>query len=337
MVDIRKDFGDSFQLLSQHKKIILPVFFSVLISLILIFLFLNLSGLTPLLNELVDLNDEFNQQKQDYLLNRENMGKEGYTSELVNYIGKDSSNSAYDNQYSSYLEQKGYDWGRYKQLLNMENVVLLVIFLLIGIIGSFYFSCMSYAIISLVLKKKEIDRNILFRVTNKFLLKLFSLKILFGFIIIVPLAIIVTIVIFLFFLNTILGVLSIFVFVILFIAYLLLVGLRLFFTTPSMFMEENGVINSISHSWHLTLGHIKQVLIIFFVIWGIGIFISSFVVQPLYNTYSNFLFESGWVKAFINLLLVVLFLILEAFVFTFQHLFLFYTYIDFKKLSGIVK
>ena len=337
MVDIRKDFGDSFQLLSQHKKIILPVFFSVLISLILIFLFLNLSGLTPLLNELVDLNDEFNQQKQDYLLNRENIGKEGYTSELVNYIGKDSSNSAYKDQLSSYLEQKGYDWGRYKQLLNVKNVVLLVIFLLIGIMGSFYFSCMSYAIISLVLKKKEIDRNILFRVTNKFLLKLFSLKILLGFIIIVPLAIIVTIVIFLFFLNTILGVLSIFVFVILFIAYLLLVGLRLFFTTPSMFMEENGVINSISHSWHLTLGHIKQVLIIFFVIWGIGIFITSIVVQLLYNTYSNFLFESGWVKAFINLILVVLFLILEAFVFTFQHLFLFYTYIDFKKRNRIVK
>ena len=102
-------------------------------------------------------------------------------------------------------------------------------------------------------------------------------------------------------------------------------------------MEEQGAVKSIKHSWHLTKGHLKQVFIIFFVIWGIALFINSFVGQPLYGTYSNFLFEASWIKATINFVLVALFLVLESFVFTFQHLFLFYTYIDFKELREIVK
>tara|TARA_Y100000310_G_C20575854_1_gene760373 strand:- start:693 stop:1283 length:591 start_codon:yes stop_codon:yes gene_type:complete len=196
---------------------------------------------------------------------------------------------------------------------------------------------MSYAIIALVLKKKAINANNLIRVTNKFLLKLLSLRILVGFIVIAPIIIIAGLIVSLFFLNTILGVLSIFIFIILFFVYLILVGLRLFFTTPSMFMEEQGAVKSIKHSWHLTKGHLKQVFIIFFVIWGIALFINSFVGQPLYGTYSNFLFEASWIKATINFVLVALFLVLESFVFTFQHLFLFYTYIDFKELREIVK
>ena len=337
MVDIRKDFGDSFNLLIHHKKIIIPIFFSILIPLILIFLFLNLSGLNPLLKELVTVSAEFDKQKTDYLLNRENIDKENYTKDLINYLGKDSESSTYNKELEAHLEQKGYDWGRYKQLLNAKNIVLLVIFLLISIIGSFYFSCMSYAIIALVLKKEEIQINNLARVTNKFLLKLLSLKILFGFIIIAPLIIIIGLIVSLFFLNKIIGVLSIFIFIILFLIYLILVGLRLFFATPSIFMEDQGAIKSLKHSWHLTKGHLKQVFIIFFVIWGIALFINSFVGQPLYGTYSNFLFESSWIKAAINFVLVSLFLVLESFVFTFQHIFLFYTYIDFKELREIVK
>ena len=123
MVDIRKDFGDSFHLLMHHKKIIVPIFFTILIPLILIFLFLNMSSLNPLLKELVSVSAEFDKQKQDYLLNRENIGKGNYTLELVNYLGKDSESSNYNEQFSAYLEQKGYDWSRYKQLLNAKNNV----------------------------------------------------------------------------------------------------------------------------------------------------------------------------------------------------------------------
>ena len=102
-------------------------------------------------------------------------------------------------------------------------------------------------------------------------------------------------------------------------------------------MEGQGAANSIRRSWDLTKGHLKQVFIIFFVIWGISLFINSFVSQPLYGTYSNFLFAASWIKTSINFVLVALFLVLEAFVFTFERIFLFYSYIDFKELKEIVK
>lgn len=337
MVDIKKDFGDSFNLLMHHKKIIIPILCSIILPLILIFLFLNLSGLNPLLKELVHTSEKFDQQKTDYLLNKENIGGENYTKELINYLGKDSESSTYKEEFGKYLEQMGYDWSRYKQLLNAKNIIMLIIFLLIGIIGSFYFSCMSYAIIALTIKNKEINVDNLITVTNRFLLKLLSLKILVSFIVIAPIIITVGIIVSLFFLNTILGALSIFIFVILFLIYIIMVSLRLFFATPSMYMEEEGALKSIKHSFHLTKGHLKQVLIIFFMIYGITIFMNSFIGQPLYGTYSNFLFEANWIKISINFILVLLFIILESFVFTFEHIFLFYSYIEFKEIREITK
>src|SRR3989344_8362251 len=104
MVDIKKDFSSSFNLLMHHKKIIIPIFFTILIPMILVFLFLNMSSLNPLLKELVSVSAEFDKQKQDYLLNRENIGKGNYTLELVNYLGKDSESSNYNEQFSAYLE-----------------------------------------------------------------------------------------------------------------------------------------------------------------------------------------------------------------------------------------
>ena len=47
------------------KKIIIPILCSIILPLILIFLFLNLSGLSPLLKELVQTSEEFDQQKTD--------------------------------------------------------------------------------------------------------------------------------------------------------------------------------------------------------------------------------------------------------------------------------
>jgi len=337
VVDIKKDFGDSFNLLMHHKKIIIPILCSIVLPLILIFLFLNLSGLNPLLKELVSASEEFDQQKTNYLLNKENIGGENYTIELVNYLGKDSESSTYNAEFDKYLEEKGYDWNRYEQLLNVKNVLMLIIFLLIGIIGSFYFSCMSYAIIALTIKNEDIHFDNLLRVTNRSLLKFLSLRILLGFIIIAPIIIFVGIIVSLFFLNAILGVLSIFIFLILFFVYIIIVGLRLFFAAPSMYMEEEGAVKSIEHSFNLTKGHLKQVLIIFFMIYGITIFMNSFIGQPLYDTYSSFLFGANLIKTSINLIIVLLLIIIESFVLTFEHIFFFYSYIDFKEIREITK
>ncbi|MBU3941487.1 MAG: glycerophosphoryl diester phosphodiesterase membrane domain-containing protein, partial [Nanoarchaeota archaeon] len=112
-------------------------------------------------------------------------------------------------------------------------------------------------------------------------------------------------------------------------------GLRLFFVTPAMYIDQKNAVSSIKHSFQITKGHIWQVVIIFSIIWGISIFLNSFVGQPLSGTYSNVMFGSNWIKISINFILVLFFVILQSFVFTFEHIFLFYSYIDFKKLRRL--
>jgi membrane-anchored glycerophosphoryl diester phosphodiesterase (GDPDase) len=185
--------------------------------------------------------------------------------------------------------------------------------------------------IALAIKKKK-SSNLL-RMTNRFMLKFFSMRVLIGFIVFIPAMVLAGLGGMLFFVNEILGILSIFLFIILFFGYLIFMSLKLFFATPIMFVEEQGPLRSIKQSFQMTKGHLKQVLIILFMIVGITIFINSFVGQPLYNTYLSLFFESNLVKVAINLVLVLFFLMLESFVFTFEYLFLFLSYVDFKRLK----
>tara|TARA_Y100000310_G_scaffold188284_1_gene188271 strand:- start:934 stop:1947 length:1014 start_codon:yes stop_codon:yes gene_type:complete len=333
MIDIKKDFEDGFNLLMKHKKIIVPVLFSIVVPLILISLFFSLSGVSPLLRELASVEKDFDKEKTDYLLNKENIDTDNYSKELINYLGKDSESSTYNDDFEEYLEGKEYDWSRYKEILNAKNVVMGIVFILLSVISSFYFSSMVFSIVALTIRKKKSGN--LMRMTNKFVLRFLLMRVLINFILFVPAMVLVGLVSALFLVNETLGILSIFLLGLLFLGYLIFMSLKLFFATPIMFVEEQGPLKSIKQSFQVTKGHLKQVLIILFMILGITIFINSFVGQPLYNTYLSLFLESNLVKVSINLVLVLFFLGLESFVFTFEYLFLFLSYVDFRGLKKI--
>jgi len=88
MVEIKKNFIDSFNLLLHNKKIIIPILLSIILSMMFSSLFLNLSGLNPLLKEIISSSSEFDNQKTDYLMNTTNIGEENYSSELITYLSK---------------------------------------------------------------------------------------------------------------------------------------------------------------------------------------------------------------------------------------------------------
>ena len=306
MVDIRKNFESSFNLLIHHKKIMIPILIALLIPLVLSYLFLNLSGISSILTELVEFSEQGTPQ--------------------VNTLS-----------YAQYLEESGYNYNVYSQFINFKNILLLIIFLLLGFIGSFYFSCMSYAIITLAITNQTLSKSILIRVTNNFFFKLLSLKFVLLFLIVTPIAIISGITLLLFYLNKIVGGLFVLLFIILITIYIFIFTIRLFFVTPSLYLEKSGPIKAIKHSFSLTKGHTRQVLIIFFMIYGITVFMNSFIGKPLYGSYTHFTLGTNLIRITINFLLIVFFLILESFVFTFEHLFHFYSYIDFKQLKEVIK
>ncbi len=336
MIDIRKDFNDSFNLLLHHKNMIIPILCSIALPMILIFLFLNLSGLNPLVKEMISLKEQFDMERTDRLLDGKDAVLKDFDEDNMNNssLGQEDE----DDEFIRYLKEKDYDLDRFKELLfDSKNIMMLVIFLLTGIVGSFYFSCMSYAMVALSIKNIDISPVKLLKVTNRFFLKLFSLRLLLGFIMVAPMIMMIGIIILISFIDNVMGILSAFILIILFIVYLVVLGLRFFFSVPSMYIDESGAVESIKHSFYLTKGHLKQVIVISFLLYGIMVFMNSFIRQPLHESFSGFLFDTGMIKISVNLLVVFVFLVLESIVFTFEHIFLFYSYIDFKNLEEITR
>lgn len=328
-MDIKKDFTTSFDQLRKHKVIIVPILLSLIVPLVLIFAYLYISGLYGVSIDLVKLANQYDKEKKDYLIRDRNLSDKEYTKELIGYLGESEE---YKKGFSKYAEEKGFDWSRFTGLINRKNIILLIVFILIIIISSFYLSCASYALITLNIKNKELNFSNTIKLTNRFLLRLLSLKILLFFIILMPILLAILILISFFFIGVLLGGISILFFIILIIAYLIFIGLRLFFAMPIMFVEDKPVFSSIKQSYHLTKHHLKQVFVIFAIIYGITLFVNSVAGSPLYESFSNLMFADNIIKFIITFLIVVFFLIIESFMLAFEHMFLFYSYIDFKEV-----
>jgi hypothetical protein len=324
MVDFKKIFEDSFYLLKNNKKIILPILFFNLVPILLVIAFIFASGLFPLIKDLEVADAEFEKQKEDYLLQKENIGEEDYGLELLSYLGRDSGNSPYDDQFGEYLAEEGFDFERFIPLWNTKNMILLIISIVLYIASMVYFSIMSYTmIVKAIQKKKQYN---LPNLTNKLILKFIVVKILLTLILIAPIFIMM------FFVATPPRSVAIilFVLVIFYFAYLIYMSLRLFFAIPLMFFEGTGAVKSIKYSFTSTKGHLKQVLFIAAIILGIALLSNSLVGEPLYSA-SAFFYESGAVKILINFLLMLVFVVLYSIALTFQRVFLFYSYIYYNK------
>jgi len=328
-MEITKDFTISFNELKKHKIIVVPTLLSLIIPSILILIFFYVSGLYDLSIDLVKLSEQYNEEKEKFLFENPNISNKNYTVELIHYIGQTDE---YKKGFSAYLEQKGYDWKVWLSLINIKNIILFMVFILAILIVSFYLSCASFALITLNIKNKELNLSTTLGLTNRFLLSLLSLRILSFLIMGLPILLGVLIVVLFFFVNVLLGGIFTFLLIIGTIIYLIFIALRLFFATPIMFIEEKKAADSIKVSYNITKHHLKQVFIVFAIIYGITLFINSFVGSPLYDSFVSLLTTGNILKFIVILSVVLLFLVLEAFMLAFENMFFFYSYIDFKKV-----
>ena len=334
MADIKKEFSDSLDLLKKNKRIVIPVLLSIILPVIFLYLFLSMSGLLPLIKELTSVSAEFEKQKLGYLTTKENVGRENYTLEAINYLGRESSSSEYNKQLGQYIIQKGFDWGRVMALLNARNIALLMIFLIISFITSLYLSSMYYAAITLAIKKEDIRADNLLRKTNAFVLRLFSFKIIWLGIALAPVVVIgffiwLSAVFFSF--NKMFLVLSSILLFLLFLAYIIYASMKIFFAIPSIYIEEENAFSSIRRSFGMTKGRLKEVVLVFLIIYIINYAIGMFMTRPLIDSYLNFLFREGAAIKTISFILVIIFLALESVALAFTHIFRFYAYLDFKQ------
>ena len=177
-------------------------------------------------------------QKLPKKKNEGNQANKNYTLELISYLGKDNQRSPYYDQYLDYLVKSGFDLTRFIPLWNANNIVAGIIFILASIIASIYFSVMSYAKVSLeVVKKKETKSSL-----NRLIWMYILVENVIIFIFAAPFIVFFAGLFAFESLPGWFGILWLFIFLILLIAYFIFIGVRLLFALPILFIEERGVL-----------------------------------------------------------------------------------------------
>ena len=286
-MDIKKDFNKSFNALKKNKVIIAPILISMIIPLLLAYLYIQITGVYGL------LSDSANDIRQG--------GGGLVNTEIV------------------------------KEIFALENLTWLLIFILIGSIILFYLSCVSLALITMNVLKKELNFHNMINLANKYLFKFLTLNVLMFLIMMAPVLTAIIIIILIFIISNMAGVISLIFAIILSISYFIFIFLRLLFVNPVMFIENKSATKSIAFSYQITKHHLRQVLIIYAIIIGITIISNIFIVNPLNESYISFIASDSLLKSIAMVILIFLFLIIESFVYALEQLFLFYSYVDFRR------
>ncbi|MAG91659.1 hypothetical protein CMO83_03215 [Candidatus Woesearchaeota archaeon] len=328
---IDKIFTTSFSQLKKNKVLVAPVLISLILLPLLVLIYLNISGLYGVSTDLIKISSQYD---EDQFKNfRDNVTQGGsFTASLLEYL--DEGNQS-DDKFDKYSEEQGFELEQFIPFINRKNIVLLIIFVIISIVLSFYLSIASYAIVTLNIKNQKLNLSNTVKLTNRFILKFLALKIILFLLIMIPLILGIGILILLYILNIWLGVLITILFVFGYLAYLIYILIKFYFAVPIMFIEEQSVLKSFRYSYQITKNNLLHVLLLFGVMFGLGWAVSGLVSTPKFNILS-LLFTSN--NAFLFLIILVigfLLLILESFVLTFINVFYLYSYIDFK--DGIKK
>lgn len=329
-MDIKKAFTASFDELKKNKIVIVPFLISSIFPIILVFFYLQISGLSAVLDNAVHLSEKYDKEKAEYVFGNYNLSNINYTMEAVSYF---TGKGQYREGLVEYFKKNGI-FDDFLEIMNTKNIVLGFLMTIMGIAFSIYLACASYAAIMLSTKKAKINYKNATSIANKFFFRIVWAKILLVIIFIVPLALAGTIAFLLFYVNLWIGVLAVVGFIAFLFCYITLMGIRLLLVFPILFYDDAPTKESIKKAFTITKNSFKQLLIVFGIIYGISTLTGSIGITPLYQSFYNLILSESLIKSSVLVVLILFFILIWAFVSAFQAMFLFYSYIYFKKPRG---
>ncbi|MFH1174482.1 MAG: hypothetical protein V1725_05070 [archaeon] len=318
-MDIAKAISKSWKLCTQNLHVLLPGIISMAVMLPLLVVFVYGSGLRPLWAEQEQLRHAFDQQQLD-TLGKMQMGNENFLTALLLTVGRRSS--AYNTAFNTYLEEQGYDWDKWADLFSVRNVAMLIAFVCVGLLVSWYASCMTFVLIMLRMRNKH-SWSGAWRLTNKYLLRLLGARVLVLIAILGPLVVLVPLVLLI---KSIPLIAFVFILaLLLFLVYIVYMNLRLLFVVPALFLEQKGVIESLRSSLRMTRAKLKYAFLIFLLILAFSLIVRGSVMNPQGDVFVRFLGSGGVLSVLLFSLLAFLTL-LQVALQTFQNVFLFYAF-----------
>ena len=310
---IKSAFENSYNQLLKNKELIIPFILIYLTAGVIFGIFFYASGTQELFKELYFLQNQYQKEllqgNQDFFINLETR--------------------------EDFLSKTNYDLaGKLFAVVNKSNLVFLVITVLVIIAGSFYFITASRVATSLVIKKKKLSIKNITLLTHKLFFRNLWLSIflflIFGFI---GLGITIPIMSSLVFIDVIVNwedfVLFVIITVILSFCAGIYLGIKLFFSEASLFLEEKTVFKSIKQSFAVSKGKKLNIFLLILFVWGIQV-VFSMISPPISLDLFFSLTIFNFIKTFIIAIMVLLF---QGILSAFTTLFVFNSYLEFKKIK----
>ncbi|MBU1975274.1 MAG: glycerophosphoryl diester phosphodiesterase membrane domain-containing protein, partial [Nanoarchaeota archaeon] len=198
--------------------------------------------------------------------------------------------------------EQNYEYDAFKQMFNLNNLLLGAILFIVLIMGSLYLSCLAYLGVAGKIKRKSKE---LYGASLAFVPKYFIFQIIMGLIYLGPMIVIGTVVGFLFALNKVLGMIFLLLFILAMVAYFIWLAIKLIFATPALFLDDMGPIVAVKKSWNITKGKLGKVVILLLITAAMGVIGSSFVGEPMQSSFWSFAFHG-------SIFYLLLFLILSV-------------------------
>lgn len=326
-MDLGKAFSASASLLKKNKLLIVPELLGSLFFIIIIVSFLLLSGSHSFFSDITRIESQFDEEKLSYLTDLQNLNDNNYTREAFGYATKDKVRSPYNEELDAYVDAR-YDVEKaIKPLLTVSNAVFIVIAILFGIIGRIYFSSLAYTLISLSMKGKGTTN--LLRINNSFILRFVAFNVIISALFFIPALLVGGITALVFLVSVPLGVVLAIITFFLILAYGLLLGARLIFIEPILYLKNEPVLSAFKRSYSLTSHQVLWAMLLLFVISGGGHLIGAILAEPMYSAVYDILWAEG-ASRYLSILLLPVYLVLRAGATTFLNTVLFYSMDEFK-------
>ncbi|MBS3146836.1 hypothetical protein J4471_04025 [Candidatus Woesearchaeota archaeon] len=220
---------------------------------------------------------------------------------------------------------------KFAEIFTVKNIVLGIIFISIGIILNLYFSCCMFALISMNIKKIELNYHHMISFANKFFIRFIGLNLLVLIIIALPLIVLWILAAITYINYDNLAIILILLSLIISFIYFIYIALKLFFINPIIFLDNKSASASIKESFKLTKGKMKDIIVLTLVILGITLISNFFINTPMQASIFWVIKTDTLMKIMVGIILALIFLILSAIVYMFIQLFIFYAYINFRK------
>lgn len=304
-MDIPKDFSLSYHALIRNKVLVLPHLIGSFITIALILVLLLASGLYGVVAQYSSLAAKYQQEHKTL------------TGQM-------------DNQdLSKYLEANGLNFLEFRNLLSWNNLILAIVVISAIIIINYYLSAVLLAMASWVVKNKKLDYKKILSTSFWLMFRFAWYHFLIILTIALPICLMILAVTLFFLVNKWLGILSIIAIVILIIAYTIFIAVKLIFAQPLMFIEDETAFSSLKTSYSITKSRFKEALIVFAIIFGIGLAF-SFAGNMWGQIFVGIIAFKNALTLLLNIVVLILFFVISCAVNAFVRLFLYYSYLDFR-------